>query len=217
MTVHDFSKERSLISQYVREMRDISIQKDSLRFRKNIERVGELLTFEMSKTLEYETIWVKTPLGSKQMDVPKDEIVLCSVLRAGLPLHQGILNMLDGVENAFISAKRHHPDGNDDFEIQVDYLASPSIEGRTLIIADPMLATGRTFENVLRALKTQGTPKKIHLISIIGAKAGIFLADTVFPQDTQLWIAAVDDQLNSKGYIVPGLGDAGDLAFGQKL
>lgn len=217
MIVHDFSKQNSLINQYIREMRDVDIQKDSLRFRKNVERVGELLAYEMSKSLTYKGTTVKTPLGTKEMSIPTDEIVLCSVLRAGLPLHQGILNVFDGVENAFISAYRHHPNGEDDFEVIVEYLAAPSIEGKTLILADPMLATGRTFENVLRALKTHGTPKKIHLISIIGAKAGIFLADTVFPPDTELWIAAVDDQLNERGYIVPGLGDAGDLCYGPRL
>lgn len=217
MIVHDFSKQHSLINQYVREMRDVTIQKDLLRFRKNVERVGELLAYEMSKRLSYKTTTVKTPLGTKEMSVPTDQIVLCSVLRAGLPLHQGILNVFDGVENAFISAYRHHPNGEDDFEVQVEYLAAPSIEGKTLILADPMLATGRTFENVLRALKTHGIPKKIHLISIIGAKAGIFLADTVFPSETELWIAAVDDQLNERGYIVPGLGDAGDLCYGPRL
>lgn len=217
MIVHDFSKQNSLINQYIREMRDVNIQKDSLRFRKNVERVGELLAYEMSKSLTYKATTVKTPLGTKEMSIPTDKIVLCSVLRAGLPLHQGILNVFDNVENAFISAYRHHPNGEDDFEVQVEYLAAPSIEGKTLILADPMLATGRTFENVLRALKTHGNPKKIHIISIIGAKAGIFLADTVFPSETELWIAAVDDQLNERGYIVPGLGDAGDLCYGTRL
>jgi uracil phosphoribosyltransferase len=217
MIVHDFSKQNSLINQYIREMRDVSIQKDFLRFRKNVERVGELLAYEMSKSLPYKTTTVKTPLGKKEVSVPEADIVLCSVLRAGLPLHQGILNVFDGVENAFISAFRDHPNGEDDFEVVVEYLAAPSIEGKTLILADPMLATGRTFENVLRALKTHGTPKQIHIISIIGAKPGVFLVDTIFPPETHLWIAAVDDALNERGYIVPGLGDAGDLCFGPRL
>lgn len=217
MIVHDFSKQRSIINQYIREMRDVSVQKDSVRFRKNVERVGELLAYEMSKTLEYETVKVKTPLGNKQVEVPVGDLVLCSILRAGLPLHQGILNVFDNAENAFISAYRHHPGGSDDFEVQVEYLATPSMEGKILILADPMLATGRTFENVLRALQTYGKPKQIHIISIIGAKAGIFLADTVFPKNTNLWIAAIDDALNERGYIVPGLGDAGDLCYGPRL
>lgn len=217
MIVHDFSKQNSLINQYISEVRDVSIQKDRMRFRKNMERIGEILSYEMSKTLEYESSMVKTPLGEKKIMVPSSEIVLCSILRAGIPLHQGILNYFDKVENAFVSAYRHHPDGSDDFEVQVKYLASPSLEGKTLILADPMLATGKTLENVLRALEDIGMPKQIHIISIIGAKPGIDLTDSVFPENTHLWIAAVDDALNERGYIVPGLGDAGDLCFGPRL
>lgn len=217
MIVHDFSKQNSLINQYISEVRDVSIQKDRMRFRKNMERIGEILSYEMSKTLEYQSATIKTPLGEKEILVPSSEIVLCSILRAGIPLHQGILNYFDKVENAFVSAYRHHPDGSDDFEVQVKYLASPSLEGKTLILADPMLATGKTLENVLRALEDIGMPKQIHIISIIGAKPGIDLTDSVFPENTHLWIAAVDDALNERGYIVPGLGDAGDLCFGPRL
>jgi uracil phosphoribosyltransferase len=217
MIVHDFSKQNSLINQYISEVRDVSIQKDRMRFRKNMERIGEILSYEMSKTLEYQSATIKTPLGVKEILVPSSEIVLCSILRAGIPLHQGILNYFDKVENAFVSAYRHHPDGSDDFEVQVKYLASPSLEGKTLILADPMLATGKTLENVLRALEDIGMPKQIHIISIIGAKPGIDLTDSVFPENTHLWIAAVDDALNERGYIVPGLGDAGDLCFGPRL
>lgn len=217
MIIHDFSKENSLINQYIREVRDVSIQKDRMRFRRNIERIGEILSYEMSKTLEYNLELVKTPLGEKYINVHNSEIVLCSILRAGIPLHQGVLNYFDGVENAFISAYRYHPNGGDDFEVNVKYLASPSIEGKTLIIADPMLATGRTLENVLKALESRGTPKYIHIISIIGAKPGIDLADIIFPENTHLWIAAVDEALNERGYIVPGLGDAGDLCYGPRL
>lgn len=217
MIVHDFSKNNSLINQFISEIRDVSIQSDRLRFRKNMERIGEILTYEMSKTLEYKPKTVKTPLGDKQINVPDSEIVLCSILRAGIPLHQGILNYFDNVENAFVSAYRHHPDGGDDFEVNVEYLASPSLEGKTLILADPMLATGRTLENVLVALRNIGMPKQIHIVSIIGAKPGIDLVDAVFPENTHLWIAAVDDSLNERGYIVPGLGDAGDLCYGPRL
>lgn len=217
MIVHDFSKQNSLVNQYISEVRDVSIQKDRMRFRKNMERIGEILSYEMSKTLEYQSATIKTPLGEKEILVPSSEIVLCSILRAGIPLHQGILNYFDKVENAFVSAYRHHPDGSDDFEVQVKYLASPSLEGKTLILADPMLATGKTLENVLRALEDIGMPKQIHIISIIGAKPGIDLTDSVFPENTHLWIAAVDDALNERGYIVPGLGDAGDLCFGPRL
>ncbi len=217
MIIHDFSKENSLLNQFIREVRDTSIQKDRMRFRRNVERIGEVLSYEMSKTLEYSTQSVTTPLGEKTVNIPNSEIVLCSILRAGIPLHQGILNYFDGVENAFISAYRYHPNGGDKFEVHVKYLASPSIEGKTLILADPMLATGKTLENVLKALEKHGTPKQIHIISIIGAKPGIELTDMIFPKNTHLWIAAVDDALNERGYIVPGLGDAGDLCYGPRL
>ena len=217
MIIHDFSKENSLINQYVSELRDISIQKDSMRFRRNIERIGEILSYEMSKTLEFIPKKIKTPLGEKSMQIPKNDVVLCSILRAGIPLHNGILNYFDDVENAFISAYRHHPNDADEFEVIVKYLAAPSLEGKVLILADPMLATGRTLENVMLALQKHGKPKQIHILSIIGAKPGIEFAKSIFPKDTHLWIAAVDGALNERGYIVPGLGDAGDLSYGAKL
>lgn len=216
MIIHDFSQDNSLINQYISEIRDADIQKDRMRFRKNVERIGEILCYEMSKTLDYKSIDVTTPLGIKQMRVPKDEIVLCSILRAGLSMHHGILNYFDQVENGFISAFRIQKDDNT-FEVEVKYLASPSLEGKTLILADPMLATGRTFEDVLQVLKKHGSPKQIHIISIIGAKPGIELVNSVFPENTHLWIAAVDEKLNEHGYIVPGLGDAGDLCYGPRL
>lgn len=217
MIINDFSKKNSLISKYIFELRDVSIQKDSMRFRRNIERIGEIMSYEISKTLNYETVKVTTPLGEKEVYVPDNKIVLCSILRAGLPLHNGVLNYFDSVENAFISAYREHPNDDDDFEVIVSYLASPSIEGKTLILVDPMLATGKTLENVLEALKNHGKPKQIHILSIIGAKPGIEYVEKIFPADTHLWIAAVDDRLDSRGYIIPGLGDAGDLAYGEKL
>ena len=217
MVIHDFSKKNSILNQYISELRDISVQKNRMCFRRNIERIGEILSYEMSKTLDYITIAVTTPLGTKDVKVPANQIVLCSVLRAGIPLHQGILNYFDGVENAFVSAYRFHPNGGDDFEVKVNYLATPSLEGKTLILADPMLATGKTLENVLKSLETHGVPDQIHIISIIGARPGIDLADIVFPKNTHLWIAAIDDALNERGYIVPGLGDAGDLCYGPRL
>lgn len=217
MIINDFSKKNSLISKYIFELRDVSIQKDSMRFRRNIERIGEIMSYEISKTLNYETVKVTTPLGEKEVYVPDNKIVLCSILRAGLPLHNGVLNYFDSVENAFISAYREHPNDDDDFEVIVSYLASPSIEGKTLILVDPMLATGKTLENVLEALKNHGKPKQIHILSVIGAKPGIEYVEKIFPADTHLWIAAVDDRLDSRGYIIPGLGDAGDLAYGDKL
>lgn len=217
MTIHDFSKNNSLINQYIYELRNISIQTDSMRFRRNIERIGEIMSYEMSKTLEYTATKVKTPLGEKALSIPTNKIVLCSILRAGLPLHNGILNYFDLVENAFISAYREHPNDGDAFEVIVNYLASPSLEGKTVILADPMLATGKTLENVLKALENHGTPEQIHIFSVIGAKPGIKYIENIFPENTHLWIAAVDDSLDNRGYILPGLGDAGDLAYGEKL
>ncbi len=217
MTVHDFSNKNSVLSQFVAEMRNVSVQQDSMRFRKNIERIGEILSYEMSKTMLYKKEIVKTPLGEKEMMVPENNLVVCSILRAAIPLHNGIINFFDQAENAFISAYRHHPNDGDDFEVVVNYLASPSIEDKILVLTDPMLATGKTLENVLQAFEKHGTPKQIHIISIIGAKPGVEYVKNIFPENTHLWIAAIDDELDSRGYIVPGLGDAGDLAFGQKL
>ncbi|MDV7138365.1 uracil phosphoribosyltransferase [Maribacter sp. TH_r10] len=217
MILHDFESEFSVLNSFIAEIRDIEIQKDPMRFRRNIERIGEILCYEMSKTLNFETKTVQTPLGTKDIALPINELVLCSVLRAGIPLHNGLLNYLDHAENAFISAYRHHPNGGDDFEVIVKYFAAPSLENKTLVLTDPMLATGRTLENVLKALKTHGEPEQIHIISVIGSKQGVDYVEKVFPEGTHLWIAAIDDELTKKGYILPGLGDAGDLSFGVKL
>lgn len=217
MILHNFETTNSLLNRFIAELRDETIQKDSMRFRKNIERIGEILSYELSKTLEYKTENIKSPFGSKQVSLPQNELVLCSVLRAGLPLHQGLLNYFDAAENAFISAYRHHPNDSNEFEVIVNYLAAPSLENKTLVLTDPMLATGKTLENVFKALKKHGKPKQIHIISVIGSQDGIAYVEKVFPKDTQLWIAAVDDRLSAKGYIMPGLGDAGDLSYGLKL
>ena len=217
MIIHDFSTSNSVLNKFIAELRDVDIQKDSMRFRKNIERVGQVLAHELSKTLSYKPSVVNTPLGQKKMMIPNDEIVICSVLRAGLPLHQGLLNFFDKAENAFISAYRHHRDNQDAFEVIVNYFAAPSLEGKTLILTDPMLATGKTLENVRKVLLLHGEPKQIHIISVIGSKTGVEYIKTVFSEKTQLWIAAIDPILNEKGYISPGLGDAGDLSFGLKL
>jgi uracil phosphoribosyltransferase len=187
-----------------------------MRFRRNIERIGELLSYEMSKILSNETINIQTPLGNSDLNVPKDDVVICSILRAGLPFHNGILNYFDKAENAFISAYRQHLNSKD-FEIIVEYIASPNLENKTLILADPMLATGQSLALTYEALKSHGIPKQIHILSAIGAEAGIEYIKDKFPENTHLWIAAIDKDLNNKGYIVPGLGDAGDLAFGEKL
>ena len=217
MIVHNLEKAHSILNQFITEIRDVNIQKDSLRFRRNIERIGEILSYELSKTLYYGTKNIKTPLGTKDVNTFNDKLVLCSILRAGLPLHQGLLNYFDKAENAFISAYRHHPDNGDNFEVIVNYLAAPSLQNKTLILADPMLATGKTLENTLRALKDYGSPKQIHLVSIIGSEEGVHYVEKIFPKNTHLWIAAIDEKLNSRGYIIPGLGDAGDLSFGTKL
>lgn len=216
MIIHNFESKNSLLNQFISEIRDETVQKDMMRFRRNIERVGEVIGYELSKSLDYQEKEVRTPLGRKILAVPKDEIVLCAVLRAGLPLHQGLLNYFDTADNAFISAFRSHKDNTDAFEVIVNYLASPTIKDKTLILIDPMLATGKTLENVRKALKDYGEPKQIHIVSVIGSKEGVDFIRSIFPKNTQLWIAAIDETLNAKGYIVPGLGDAGDLAYGLK-
>lgn len=217
MTIHNLDTQNSILLKFISEIRDTETQKDKLRFRRNIERIGEILGYELSKHLTYKNKTIKTPLGTKEVPLFKNDVVLCSILRAGLPLHQGLLNYFDDAENAFISAYRKHQKNSDDFKIVVEYLASPSLENKTLLLADPMLATGRSMVNVYEALKKLGTPKQIHIISVIGAVQGINYIEDKFPENTHLWIATVDDVLNEKSYIVPGLGDAGDLAYGLKL
>ena len=217
MIVHQLNTNNSILNTFISEIRSESIQGDSMRFRRNIERIGEVLGYELSKQLNYSSKTITTPLGKKEITLVDNEIVICSILRAGLPLHQGLQNYFDKAENAYISAYRHHPNNDSDFEIVVEYFASPSLENKTLILADPMLATGNSLVAVLEALKKNGTPKEIHVVCVIGATEGIEFIKSHFPKNTHLWIAAVDDVLNDKGYIIPGLGDAGDLAFGQKL
>lgn len=217
MIIHNLGDENSVLNQFISEIRDTQIQKDAMRFRRNIERIGEILGYEFSKELTYSSKNIETPLGTKSMHLSQDQVVICSILRAGLPLHQGLLNYFDTAENGFISAFRKHEDNEDDFEVVVDYFAAPSLEGKVLVLTDPMLATGRTLENVLEGLKKHGTPKQIHIVSVIGSQQGIDFVKSVFPTDTHLWIAAVDPELNARGYIIPGIGDAGDLAYGEKL
>lgn len=216
MYIHNLSNIDSVLNNFIFEIRDVSIQNDSMRFRRNIERIGEILSYEMSKTLDRRAINAQTPLGATKLNVPKDDIVICSVLRAGLPLHNGVLNYFDKAENAFISAYRHHLNEKD-FEIIVEYIASPNLEDKTLLLVDPMLATGKSLALTYEALKSHGIPKQVHILSVIGAEAGVDYVKDTFPENTHLWIATIDKTLNDKGYIVPGLGDAGDLAFGDKL
>ncbi|GJQ07686.1 uracil phosphoribosyltransferase [Capnocytophaga cynodegmi] len=216
MIIHHLGEKPSILNQFIAELRDVKVQKDRMRFRKNLERIGEILCYEMSKTIDYQSEKITTPLGEKEVLLPKDEIVICSILRAGLALHQGLINFFDCADNAFISAYRKHT-SETEFDISVEYLASPSLEGKILFLADPMLATGRSFVNVYEALDGLGKPKQVHLFAVIGAEQGIEYVKDKFPENTHLWIATIDPKLNEKGYIVPGLGDAGDLAFGDKM
>jgi len=217
MQIHHLSEQNSVLHTFLSEMRAIEIQKDRMRFRRNIERIGEILAYEMSKNFSYKSASIKTPLGNCVVNVLENDIVLCSILRAGVPLHNGLLNYFDTAENAFISAYRHHKHNPESFEIIVEYLACPDLENKTLILADPMLATGQSMLATFEALKPFGTPKEVHLACVIGAQEGVDFIQNHFDKNTHLWIAAIDEKLNDKGYIVPGLGDAGDLAFGQKL
>lgn len=217
MHIHHLAKETSILNKFLTEIRSVEIQKDSMRFRRNIERIGEILGYELSKKLATKTNQVTTPLGVKEIETPVNDIILCSILRAGLPLHNGLLNYFDDAENAFISAYRHHPNNDDEFEIVVEYFASPSIEGKTLLLVDPMLASGRSLVAVYDAIKKYGTPKEIQIVSVLGSSEGVEYISKFFPENTHLWIADIDNELNSKGYIIPGLGDAGDLAFGTKM
>ncbi|MGV6828207.1 MAG: uracil phosphoribosyltransferase [Flavobacteriales bacterium] len=217
MKIKHILENNSILNQFIAEIRDQVIQKDSLRFRRNIERIGEVLGYELSKTLFYKSKDITTPLGKKTIPILSEDIVICSILRAGLPFHQGLLNYFDKAENAFISAYRKHPNGSNDFDIVIEYFASPIIDNKTLLLADPMLASGKSLVGVYEGIKKFGSPKNIHLIAVIASTEGIEHIKHHFPESTTLWVAAIDDTLNEKGYIVPGLGDAGDLAFGAKL
>lgn len=220
MKVINLSEHPSLLNQFLREMRDQDIQKDSLRFRRNIERIGEIMAVEISKQLHYAPVEVQTPLAKAEVVVPDAQVVLGTVLRAGLPLHQGFLNMFDKAENAFISAYRRvikGRRGEEKLDIVSEYLAAPSIEGKTLILVDPMLATGLSMEVAYKALLSHGTPKDVHVACIFGTPQAIAYLQANMPEDATLWCAVIDPVLNEKKYIVPGLGDAGDLCYGGKL
>ncbi|PIE48531.1 MAG: uracil phosphoribosyltransferase [Flavobacteriales bacterium] len=216
MIIHNFCQTNSVLNNFIKELRSTDIQRDAMRFRQNIERVTQILAYELSKELQYKLETVQTPLGKKEIEVLEERLVICSVLRAGLTMHGGLLRMFDTAENAFISAYRNHKNNEDAFEVKVNYMTSPNLEGKLLLLADPMLVTGKTLENVLQALEDNGKPKQIHILSIIGAKEGIAHIKNVFPEDSHLWIAAIDPTLTKRGYIIPGLGDAGDLAYGVK-
>lgn len=217
MKVINFADTPSLVSRYMLELRDVTIQHDPLRFRMNLERIGEIMSYEISKCLSFTDREVETPLGVAKCKEPADKVVLATILRAGLPFHQGFLNYFDRAENAFVSAYRRYKEKGDTFDVLVEYLATPSLDGKTLILVDPMLATGNSMELAYRALLTKGTPAKIHLASVIASRQSVEYVKDKFPDDTVLWCGDIDDEINQHSYIVPGLGDAGDLAFGEKL
>lgn len=219
MKIINLSESNSIINQYLAETRDVDYQKNRLLFRNNIQRIGELEAYEISKQLDYETKDVTTPLGISQVNVPADKIVLATIFRAGLPFHNGFLNIFDHAGNAFVSAYREYTDEeHHNIGVHVEYLATPSIDGKTLIIADPMLATGASMELGYKAFLTKGTPKRIHVACVIACPEGIEHIKKTFPEDkTTIWCAAIDPGLNEHQYIVPGFGDAGDLCYGEKL
>lgn len=217
MKIHYLSEGNSVLNQFLGQIRNVNVQQDSMRFRRNIERIGEVMAYELSKDLEYENIEIKTPLGIKKTTKIKQKLVLCSILRAGLPLHLGFLNYFDDAENGFVSAYRHHPNNDDYFDILVEYQAVANLENKTLILIDPMLATGQSIVAVFNKLMQKGQPKEIHIAVIIAAPEGIAYLKEHIPESCHLWVGALDEKLNEKKYIIPGIGDAGDLAFGNKL
>ncbi|MDL2266162.1 uracil phosphoribosyltransferase [Parabacteroides sp. OttesenSCG-928-G07] len=216
MKIINLATDNSVLNQFVAELRDIHIQNDSLRFRRNVERIGEIMAYEISKTFSYRQQEIQSPLGIAPMPLPDNRVVISTILRAGLPFHQGFLNYLDKAENAFVSAYRKYKDRLH-FDIHIEYIASPLLENKTLIVTDPMLATGNSMELAYKALLTKGTPAEVHFASIIASRQALdYIADKFRDQAITLWIAALDDELDEHSYIVPGLGDAGDLAFGEK-
>ena len=216
MRIVNLGDTNSILNKFVAELRDVDIQKDSLRFRRNVERIGEIMAYEISKEFHYSTKDIQSPLGIAPMNTPDDQIVISTILRAGLPFHQGFLRYLDNAENAFVSAYRKYKDRLN-FDIHIEYIASPRLTGKTLIISDPMLATGSSMELAYEALLTKGVPGHVHIASIISSKQALEYLQKKMPDDkTTIWIAALDNDLDDHSYIVPGLGDAGDLAFGEK-
>jgi uracil phosphoribosyltransferase len=205
----------SVASCFLAELRDIEIQKDRLRFRRNLERIGEILAYEISQTVDYQPVEVETSLGIANVWLPKNRVVLATILRAGLPFHQGMLNFFDDADSAFISAYRM-PHKNGTFEIKLDYVSSADLSDATLILCDPMLATGASIEVSMRELRRFGEPKSVHIAAVIASTQGVEHVQKCFPK-AKIWVGAVDDELTAKSYIVPGLGDAGDLAFGEKI
>ena len=218
MQQHVLTQKPSLFNRFIAELRDITIQKDSLRFRRNMERVGEIMAYEISRTINYRPADVKTPLGAAQQQLPADTIVLATVLRAGLPLHQGFLNYFDNAENAFIGAYRKYSNDHKQFDIQLDYMSSPGLDGKILILIDPMLATGTSIVLTYKTLMERGTPIHTHIACPIASRRGVdFLQHNLPAKNVTLWLGEIDPELTKQSYIMPGLGDAGDLAFGSKV
>ena len=216
MEIINLGENNSIINQFMSELRDVNIQKNKMRFRRNIERIGEIMAYEISKRFHYSLNDIQSPLGIAPMHLPDDNVVISTILRAGLPFHQGFISYLDQAENAFVSAYRKYKDRLN-FDIHIEYIASPSIQDKTLIITDPMLATGSSMELAFEALRTKGEPAHIHVASVIASRQAIEYIQKVMPKDkTTVWVAAIDEKLDDHCYIVPGLGDAGDLAYGEK-
>lgn len=217
MKIHYISENNSILNHFLGQIRNVNVQNDSMRFRKNIERIGEIMAYELSKNLSYKDVEIQTPLGIKKTTEIESDLVLCSILRAGLPLHNGFLNYFDHAENSFVSACRHHPNNDDTFEILVEYQALSNLNNKTVLLLDPMLATGQSIVAVHEKLVQNATPQEIHIVVVIAAPEGVAHLEKSLPDNCHLWVAALDEKLNQKNYIVPGLGDAGDLAYGSKL
>lgn len=217
MHIHNLSDNNSILNHFLAQIRSVEVQKDSMRFRKNIERIGEIMAYEISRKLTYKPVNVATPLGIKPTAALEHNVVICSILRAGLALHGGFLNYYDSAESAFVSAYRHHPYNNDYFDILVEYKAAPAFNGKTLIIADPMLATGLSLAAVYEKIMDSQNPAEVHIAVVIAAPEGVEHLSEKLPENCHLWIASLDERLNEHKYIIPGLGDAGDLAYGAKL
>ena len=213
--IHNLSNINSILGNFLSEIRNIEIQNDSMRFRRNLERIAEVFGYELTKKMEFETISVSTPLGKAEVNVLKHQPVLATILRAGLGMHQGLLNYFDTAESAFVSAYRKHTT-IEDFDIHVEYLASPDLTNKVVIISDPMLATGASMVTVYKALLKQGKPSKVYVVAAIASQDALDYVKKHLPETTEIWVGAVDEELTAQSYIVPGLGDAGDLAYGVK-
>lgn len=216
MEIINFDEHPSLVSNYMAELRDTVVQRDRIRFRENLRRIGQIMAYEISKQVDYQDVDITTPLGTAKCKITSERMVLATILRAGLPFHEGFLSYIDRAENAFVSAYRKFRKDTDEFDIHIEYMASPRLDGKTLILVDPMLATGSSMELAYQALLTKGKPKKIHLASVVASKQAVDFISKHFPENTTLWVGAIDPELNAHSYIVPGLGDAGDLAYGEK-